>query len=343
MLCALIMAGGIGSRFWPSSTPRKPKQFLALINEKTMIQLTYERMNKLIDKDHIFIVTNKEYKDLVKEQIEGIKDENIICEPAGRNTAPCILLSCLYIKNLLGEATIACVSSDSYIEKEELFLNNIKEASNFVNSERKAVVTIGITPTRAETGYGYIKYLKENKLINKVECFVEKPNLEKATEYLESGNYLWNAGIFVFNNMAMLHELETNLSDDYHKLVDLPKVADKNYESFLDERYPNCNKISIDYAVMEKSKDIYTIPSDIGWDDVGTWKSLERYLPEDELHNIKKGNIKVVNSHHNIIYGADKPILLLDVDDIFCIDAKDCLVIGKRDSIKDVHNYREKM
>ena len=341
MKCALIMAGGVGSRFWPYSTKEKPKQFLKLINDKTMLQLTYERINKIIPSDNIFIVTNSEYKDIVKEQIENIKDINIICEPTARNTAPCILLSCLYIKNLFGDTNIACISSDSYIAKEDEFLKNITSAFNFVEGKNDAIVTIGIKPTRPETGYGYIKYENSEDKINKVIKFVEKPNLENAIKYFISNEYLWNAGMFIFNNLNMLNELKENIPDDYNKLSQLPKVDDNNYEYFLKDNYSKCNKISIDYAVMEKSKNVYTILSDIGWDDVGTWSSLERYIDKDNDDNVIKGEVVTLNSHDNIVYGDDKKIVLLNTNDIFCIDSKDVLIIGRREDINEVHKLKD--
>lgn len=341
MLCALIMAGGIGSRFWPQSTANKPKQFLKLINDKTMIQMTYDRVNKLIPSDNIFVVTNERYVDLIKEQIPAIKDINIITEPCSKNTAPCILLSSLYIKNLLGEVNIVCVASDSYIQKEDIFLEKIKCANEFICSEKNAIVTLGITPTRPETGYGYIKYEKSNHVPNKVIKFVEKPDLEKAKEYLDSNEYLWNAGMFIFNNISMIEEIKNNMSQEYDLLKNLPNVGDINYISYLNSNYEKCNKISIDYAVMEKSNNVYTIPSDIGWDDVGTWKSLERYIEKDEQDNILKGDIITLNSHNNIVYGNDKKIILLNIDNLCFIDSDDVIVVGKKEDLDKVHMLKD--
>ena len=343
MLCAVIMAGGIGSRFWPQSTEDKPKQFLKLLGEHTMIQMTYARMNRIIPEENIFVVTNSRYVDLVKEQLPNIKDINIITEPCSKNTAPCILLSTLYIKNLHGEANIVCVSSDSYIGNEDKFLENIKLANEFVNQEKEAIVTLGITPTRPETGYGYIKYEKGNKVPNKVIKFVEKPDIELAIKYLESKEYLWNAGMFIFNSTSMLHELDINLHNEYDLLKDLPKYGDKKYNEFLEENYPKCTKISIDYAVMEKSSHVYAIPSDIGWDDVGSWNSLERYTKKDSLGNIIKGDVKTIDSHNNIIYGQGKKIILVNMDGLFCIDSDDAIIIGKKEDLNSVHLLKEEI
>ena len=343
MLCAVIMAGGVGSRFWPQSTETKPKQFLKLLGNKTMIQMTYERMNKLVPSENIFIVTNSHYRDLVKEQIPNINDINIITEPCSRNTAPCILLSTLYIKNLYKEANIVCVSSDSYIGNEARFLNIIEEANNFINKEKKAIVTLGITPTRPETGYGYIKYEKGSKTPNKVIKFVEKPNIELAIEYLESKEYLWNAGMFIFNSIEMLKELKKYLPEEYKLLHNLPKYDDINYDKYLEDNYEKCQKISIDYAIMEKSSNVYAIPSDIGWDDVGSWKALERYTKKDDLGNVVKGDAKLIDSHNNVIYGHGKKIIFVNMDDMFCIDSDNAIIIGKKEDLNKVHLLKEEI
>lgn len=343
MLCALIMAGGIGSRFWPQSTLEKPKQFLPLLNEKTMLQMTYDRINKLISKENIFIVTNNNYIDKVKEQIPDIKDINIITEPCSKNTAPCILLSTIYIRKIYKNANIVCISSDSYIENENKFIDDISLANEFVNKEQNAIVTIGIKPTRPETNYGYIKYEHSENKVLKVSTFVEKPNLELAKKYYESKEYLWNAGMFIFNAESILKEFENNVPKEYNLLINLPEHTDSEYYKFLNENYRKCTKISIDYAVIEKSSNVYTIPTEIGWDDIGTWNSVERYIPKDMNNNVLKGDIEIVESNNNIVYGNNKKIVLLDVDNIFCIDSDDIIIIGKKESLNKVHTLKDKL
>ena len=343
MLCVLIMAGGIGSRFWPQSTEERPKQFLKLLGNKSMIQMTYDRMKKIVSEENIFIVTNYSYIDLIKEQIPSIKDLNIITEPCSKNTAPCILLSSLYIKNIYGEANVICVSSDSYIGKEDEFIKKIKLANDFITNKKEAIVTIGIKPTRAETAYGYIKYNKEDSVPSKVLQFVEKPSLPVAKEYFQSGDYLWNAGMFIFNNIMMLNEIKNNLPLEYDLLKDLPNIEDDNYNLFLYENYSKCTKISIDYAIMEKSSNVYAIPSDINWDDVGSWKALERYTPKDVDGNIIKGDVKSINSHDNVIYGNGKKIILSNIDGIYCIDSDSVIIIGKKDEIGNVHTFKDEI
>ena len=342
MLCALIMAGGVGSRFWPKSTEKKPKQFLKLVsNDRTMIQLTYDRMRKLIEPENIFIVTNEQYVDLVKENIPEINDINIITEPCSKNTEPCILLSSLYLKRIKGDCNIVCVPSDSYIRKEDEFINKVKRANEFLKDNPKSIVTIGIETTRPETNYGYIKYEKSDSDICKVSEFVEKPVYEVAKKYFISKKYLWNAGMFVFNNNSMIEEIKKNDPDNYSHLEDLPNPSDKSYKDFLSTNYEKCNKISIDYAVMEKSKNVYTMPSDIGWDDVGTWDSLEYYKDKDMHNNIVSGEVNLVNSSNNIVYSNDKKIIIMDLEGIFCIDSDDVIIIGKKENINSVLKFKE--
>ena len=343
MLCALIMAGGVGSRFWPQSTPENPKQFLSLVSEKAMIQMTYDRMKKIVPKEKIFIVTNYNYVDKVKEQIPEIKDINIITEPCSRNTAPCILLSTIYIKNIYKNANIVCVSSDSHIENENKFIDDIVLANEFVTKKQDAIVTIGIKPTRPETNYGYIKYEHSDDKVLKVLRFVEKPNLELAKKYYESKEYLWNAGMFIFNAESILKEFENNVPKEYNLLINLPKHINSEYYKFLNENYEKCEKISIDYAVMEKSNNVYTIPTEIGWDDIGTWNSVERYIPKDERDNVLKGNIEAIDSNNNIVYANNKKVVLLDVENIFCIDSDDVIIVGKKESLNKVHTLKDKL
>lgn len=347
MLCALIMAGGKGTRFWPASTNDKPKQFLNLIGEETMIQMTVHRLLPLIPMERIFICTGKEYVDLVLEQLPELPKRNIIIEPTGRNTAPCILLSTLYIKQIYNDVKIAVLPSDHVINNEVEFLNILDTTSKYLDENNKAILTIGITPTRPETGYGYIK--QQNKLmtindkdIYKVERFVEKPNFETALVYLNEGHYLWNAGMFVFNTETMINEFKLYANDVYEVLSKLPSIDDENYQNVLNDIYCDCRAISVDYAIMENSKEICVLPGDFGWDDVGAWKALERYMHEDQNENITKGHIHLENCHQSIIYASDKTIIVDGLDDIYCIQSGDYIIIGKKENLNKVHEFRGK-
>ena len=346
MLNILIMAGGKGTRFWPMSTDEKPKQFLDLIDEKTMIQATVERLHSLVSLDHIFICTANQYVPLVMEQLPNLPKRNIIIEPVGRNTAPCILLSTLYIRQLYEDPHIVVLPSDHKINNEKELLHILTSADMFLNMHKDSIVTIGITPDRPETGYGYINYgnnidYVQGYEIKRVNMFVEKPDIEKAKEYLIDGHYLWNAGMFMFDSNFMIHEFEKYYSS-YRLLATLPSINDNSYFKELQRKYLDCEAISIDYAIMEKSKNIYVIPADFGWDDIGSWKALERYIPKDAYGNILKGNIKIYNSNDCIVYGQNKKIMLLDVEDIFCIDTGEKIVIGRKDSLSKVHELRGK-
>lgn len=346
--CALIMAGGKGTRFWPKSTENKPKQFLKLVGNKTMIQETYERINRKVPSTQIFVVTCEKYKKLVMEQLPYISEKNIILEPVGKNTAPCILLASIYIKQIYNNANIAVFPSDHIILNVDEFINILDAAYNFVEANKKAIVTIGIKPDRPETGYGYIKCLDKNDYLNnmniiKVEKFIEKPDLETAKKYLDEGKYLWNAGMFIFNCDFMLVELKKNLEKSYNLLMNLPSISSKDYYTELKKAYVKCEAISIDYAVMEKSDDIYVIPSEFGWDDIGTWKSLQRYIKPDNESNVIKGDVKIYNSSNNIIYAGDKKVMLIDIDDIFLIDSDDVIVVGKKKSLSNVNSFRDEL
>jgi mannose-1-phosphate guanylyltransferase len=308
-----------------------------------MIQLTVDRIRNILPIGKIFISTGEKYVDLVKEQIPDLPNKNIIVEPVGRNTAPCILLASLYIKQIYNDCNIAVLPSDHLIKNEEKFLEILKAANSFVESNNESIVTIGITPDRPETGYGYIKYEKAEKdAVVKVDRFVEKPDLEKAKEYLDSKEYLWNAGMFIFNVNYMLKELENNYNKTFKLLQQLPSIDDNNYGKILNEIYPESESISIDYAVMEKSKNIYVIPADFGWDDIGTWKSLERYIEKDENDNLVKGQASIYNSSNNVLYSGNKKIVVIGLDNIFCIESDDMIVIGPKEKIEELKNYREK-
>ena len=293
MLCALIMAGGKGTRFWPLSTEEKPKQFLNLLGRETMIQMTVNRVKPIIPIERIFVCTVSSYVELVKEQLPELPEENIIVEPEGRNTAPCIALSSMIINRKYNDAAIAVLPSDHLIKDEEKFRNIILDCNEFLDINETALITIGMKPDRPETGYGYIRYdkksfeLKEDKFI-KVDKFVEKPDLEMAENYLKEGNYLWNGGMFLWKASNIVNQIREYCPEVYEPLKNIEKSADDKLNDLIKERYSDTKAISIDYAVLEKSKEIYVVPADIGWDDIGTWKSVERYKIEkdEELRKI---------------------------------------------------------
>lgn len=342
MLCALIMAGGKGTRFWPLSTEKKPKQFLNLLGQDTMIQMAVKRLLPIIPMERIFVVTSKEYVPILKEQLPNINKENIIVEPIGRNTAPCIALSAFHINKRYKDATMIVVPSDHLIKKEDEFLEVLKEGEKFIEEHKDAIATIGIEPTRAETGYGYIKYDKElNDKIVKVERFVEKPNLEKAEKYFKSGEYLWNSGMFMWKAENILKLVNRYLKNTYDILEEIVNIKEEGYEESLEKNYPKVDNISVDFAIMEKTQNIYVIKADLAWDDVGSWKSIERYREKDEDNNITLGSVKTLEGKNNIIIGNKKPIVLSGVEDIVLVESDDMIFLGKKENIENLCKVRD--
>ncbi len=345
MLCALIMAGGKGTRFWPLSTEEKPKQFLNLLGRETMIQMTVNRVKPIIPIERIFVCTVSSYVELVKEQLPELPEENIIVEPEGRNTAPCIALSSMIINRKYNDAAIAVLPSDHLIKDEEKFRNIILDCNEFLDINETALITIGMKPDRPETGYGYIRYdkksfeLKEDKFI-KVDKFVEKPDLEMAENYLKEGNYLWNGGMFLWKASNIVNQIREYCPEVYEPLKNIEKSDDDKLNDLIKERYSDTKAISIDYAVLEKSKEIYVVPADIGWDDIGTWKSVERYKKKDDFDNIIEGNAKAIESKSNIALNNGKRIVLIGIDDVMALETNDSIYIVSKDRMDNLRDYK---
>ena len=321
----VIMAGGIGSRFWPMSTPECPKQFIDVMGcGKTMIQATVERFAPLCPMDNFWVVTGAAYVDIVREQLPDIPAENILAEPCDRNTAPCIAYACWKIRTKDKNANIVVTPSDALVIDAVEFRRVIARALEFTSSGRR-IVTIGITPTRPETGYGYIQCEAGSAgPIRPVASFREKPSLDVARTYLEAGNYLWNAGIFVWNVSTIVESIRSYVPDLAQKMDSMaesfgtPAETDKVAEIF-----PTCEKISIDYAVMEKADYIYTIPGDFGWSDVGTWGSLRTLLPQDENGNAVVGeNVHLYGCRRCIVHAPNASSVVLE-------GLEDCIVVER--------------
>lgn len=348
MLCALIMAGGKGTRFWPISTDKKPKQFLNLVGEDTMLQMTYKRISKLIPEERIFICTNNMYVDLVKEQLPLIKNRNIILEPEARNTAPCIVLSSLIISRYYRDADMIVLPSDHLINNEDGFIEILKFGQKFLKNNCESIITLGITPNRPECGYGYIKFKNDfnsndkSLKIKKVEAFIEKPNIVKAKEYFMSSNYLWNSGMFIWNINSLLEKSKKFISNTYELLHDILDCKETDINIVINDRYKNTDKISIDYAVLEKDKDIYVIPSDIGWDDIGTWQAVERYRSKDEFSNVTVGKTAYIDGANNIVISSGKQIIIKGLNNIYLIESDDKIIVGLKENIETVKDLKEK-
>lgn len=346
MLCALIMAGGKGERFWPLSTDEKPKQFLKLLGNDTMIQMTVKRLLPIIPMERIFIVTGKRYINLVKEQIPDLPQRNIIVEPVGRNTAPCIALSAFIIRNYFRDAEILVLPSDHLISDEVNFRKRIKDAVKFIGKNEETVVTFGMYPDRPEIGYGYIKIKdKVDKIgsdICKVEAFVEKPDSDKAQRYIKEGNYLWNGGMFLWKCSTIIKLTQKYLSNTYNVLSEIALDQD-DYEKELEEPYLLVDNISIDYGIMEKYDNIYVIPCNFGWDDIGTWNAVERYREKDDDNNVCIGDIKNLKGKNNLIFSSSKPIVLVGLEDMFVVESEDMVLIGKKDEIDKIKEIKHKV
>ncbi len=339
-----IMAGGIGSRFWPKSRVGYPKQFIDILNTgKTLIQWTYERFESFIPKENIYVVTSDEYTHIVKEQIPGIKDENILSEPSRKNTAPCI--AWISYKLLLqdSEASLIIAPSDHLITDNESFRNICLKALDFV-TQIKAFVTLGITPTYPNTGYGYIQHdaLAVADNIYKVKTFTEKPNLELAKTFIASGDFLWNGGIFVWqvkNIIKAFEQLQPEMFDVFE--------ADKEHFNTPEEKeaieriYSLCTNISIDYAVMEKADNVYVIPSSFGWSDLGTWNSAYENLEKDYLGNAVAGeSVIVIDATNSMVSVPDNKLVVLQgLDDFIVVDTQDVLLICKKEKEQDIKQF----
>lgn len=342
----VIAAGGIGSRFWPSSRRKKPKQFLDILGlGKTLLQLTFERFAEVCPVSNIFIVTNKEYKEIIQEQLPELTDQQILTEPSRNDTAPCITYAALKIRKINPNANFVVAPSDHIILKEEQFVKQIKEGLEFV-SKNKALLTLGIQPHNPNTGYGYIHFDKTAAPpIHKVHRFTEKPNVENAKKFVASGEYLWNAGIFVWNVNTLLEAIEKHATAVYTILNKGEDSWCTNKEqAFLDEFYPTTPSISIDYAIMEKADNIYTMPADIGWSDLGTWGSLHEQFDKDDNNNAISSPtpelIQTLNTSNCMLRaGKDKLVVIKDLEDYIVVDEDNVLLIypkGKEQEIKQV-------
>ncbi|MDE7366140.1 MAG: mannose-1-phosphate guanylyltransferase [Lachnospiraceae bacterium] len=343
---ALIMAGGRGERFWPKSRKNLPKQFLSLTGDgKTMIQLTVERILPLVDMEDIYIATNRDYKALVQEQLPNIPDENILCEPIGRNTAPCIGLGAIHISKKYEDAIMMVLPSDHLIKYNQMFVNTLKQGCELAEKGAN-LVTIGITPDYPETGYGYIKFLPEQMdgHAYAVDRFVEKPSLEVAKEYLATEQYLWNSGMFVWKVSTILDNLKQFMPDIYNGLqVIRSSIGTDDEETVLETEFTAFPSESIDYGIMEKATNIYILPGTFGWDDVGSWLAVGRIRKSNEQGNVVNGNIITVNTKNCIIEGTGKLIATVGLEDLIIVDTEDATLICEKNSAGDIKKVLENL
>ncbi len=339
------MAGGRGERFWPKSRKNLPKQFLSLTNDgKTMIQLTVERILPLVAMEDIYIATNESYRELVKTQLPNLPDQNILCEPVGRNTAPCIGLGAVHMLKKYDDAMMIVLPSDHLIKQKTFFLKTLRNACQV--RENSNLVTIGITPEYPETGYGYIRFDETNSLgqAYKVAEFKEKPDLDTAKSYLASGQYLWNSGMFVWKLSSILEKMEKLMPETYLGLVKIREAIGAEEEgSVLQAEFQKMRSISIDYGILEHADDIYTVPGSFGWDDVGSWLALARINPTNEYGNVLSGNLITIDTKNSIIQGGDKLIATVGVQNLIVVDTPDAILICQKGNAEDIKKVLENL
>ncbi|QYA25351.1 mannose-1-phosphate guanylyltransferase [Gramella sp. MT6] len=344
---AILMAGGVGSRFWPSSKASNPKQFIDILGVgETLFQTTFKRLSGLIPAENIYVLTNKKYVDMIKEQIPHIKDEQIVPEPEMRNTAPSILLGALKIYKKNPNSLIVVAPSDHWIKEEADFMDAIQSAFDYAEEDDR-LITLGIQPSSPNTGYGYIKYDKDaGEPLRKVERFTEKPGLKKAEKFLEEGNYVWNAGIFIWSTKFIVASFKEHLPEMYSLFEKGDEMWNKKEEkAFLEEYYTQAANISIDYGIMEKSDSVFVIPVSFSWSDLGTWSSVQNELPQDENGNTAiNSRLVVQQADNNIISTSNKKIVVLKgLSDYIIVEDKDVLMIVPKSDEQEIKEIREKV
>lgn len=347
----VIMAGGVGARFWPLSRNSKPKQFIDFLGTgRSLIQLTYDRFIKIIPKENIYIVTNQLYYELVKKQIPDLQDYQIVLEPSRRNTAPCIAYATYKIHKLNKNAKIVVAPSDHLILKEEEFLNVITNAFEAIE-DKDILMTLGIKPSRPETGYGYIQNVDiednesitfKNPDIKKVKLFTEKPDIELAKAFLESGDFLWNSGLFVWSADSIIKALKKHLGDVCLLFDNIYDKLNTDQEiKIIQDAYNECRNISIDYGVMEKAQNVYVYEADFGWSDLGTWGSLHEQKDKDENNNaLNTKNILVYETTNSIIHmPKDKLAVVHGLDDYIVVESNNILLICKKSDEQKLRQF----
>lgn len=337
---AILMAGGVGSRFWPVSTTEFPKQFHDMLGSgETLIQKTFSRLVKLIPAENILILTNERYNDLVLEQLPMVKPEQVLLEPAMRNTAPCILYASLKIQKQNPDAVMVVAPSDHWIEDETAFVDNLQQCFDFCQKEN-ALMTLGIQPTYPNTGFGYIEFDKtDENSIKKVNQFREKPDYETAKSFLKQGNFLWNGGIFIWSVKsitAAFEKFQPQMNTLFQQGIE--SYNTENEKQFINDNYASAENISIDYAVMEKASNVYVLPATFDWNDLGTWGQLHEKLSKDENNNgVINAKVVMENASNNIIRtDANKLIVVDGLHDYIIVDKEGVLLIYPKSKEQEI-------
>jgi mannose-1-phosphate guanylyltransferase len=345
---AVIMAGGKGSRFWPLSREKRPKHLLSITGEKSIIKYTVERITPLVPEDNIMVVTGASHSDEIKKELPGLPEENIIVEPMGRNTAPCIGLAALSIRKKDPDAVMVVLPSDHLIGDEKNFISVLSDAADIARNG-DYLVTVGIQPTKPETGYGYIERGNTSETIGSsaiydVKSFREKPDLATAEAFFKNGGFYWNSGMFIWKVSTLLESIEQFLPDLYKDLLTIEKALGTDRESeIIAEVYGDIDPISIDYGIMEKAKNVLMIPGDFAWSDVGSWDVLWEVLEKDENGNVVKGTVLSIDTADSLVFGSDKLITLVGVKDLIVVETADALLVCDKKASQDVKKLVEKL
>jgi mannose-1-phosphate guanylyltransferase len=339
-----IMAGGIGSRFWPVSRTNYPKQFLDILGTgKTLIQQTFERFKDIVPVENIYVVTAEEYAGLVEQQVPEMAKDNILGEPSRKNTAPCIAYISFKLIQKDPEASLIVAPADHLILDERRFLDACNNALSFAN-HFNALVTIGIKPTSPNTGYGYIQHetLEVAPSICKVKTFTEKPSKELAKAFIASGDFLWNSGIFVWQVKRINSAFKKHMPEMYDLFAtEQEKLNTSEEKTVIEEIYPQCTNISIDFGIMEKADNVYVIPAEFGWSDLGTWNSAWENMEKDYLENAVAGkNVMVIDSTKCMVHASEKKLVILQgLDNFIVVDTKDALLICEKEKEQEIKDY----
>lgn len=350
MLHAVIMAGGSGTRFWPKSTRKKPKQFLSLFGDETMLQSTVRRIESLIPAERVWVITNQRYVDLVQSQLPDIPKENIIGEPVAKNTAPCVAAATALIQQKDKDATMAVLPADHLITDTDAFLSVLQAAADKAESS-KALVTIGIKPTRPETGYGYIEFDKESTesvdghKAKRVKQFREKPDITTARQFIYASRFLWNSGMFVWTASAISGQFEKHQPEIFKAMSTLRDHLGESNGEAINSFYQGCPSISIDYGIMEKADDVFVIPGDFGWNDVGSWKALYELGKKDESGTVVRANQYVTEeASNNLIHSENgKIIALVGVENLAVVETDEAILVCNLDNAQGVKQVVNKL
>ena len=346
MTYAVIMAGGSGTRFWPKSTSKHPKQFLKLFGKETMIQQTVSRLEPGINSEQVLVVTNANYIPFVKEQLPSVPEHQIIGEPVARNTAPCIAAAAAVLHKMDPQSTMVVLPADHRIQDGETFMAVLESAAELAD-ETDSLITIGIKPNRPETGYGYIQYDASQEISSgdfaafPVQNFTEKPNLETAKEMLESGGYVWNSGMFIWKTSSILDAFEAHLPEIYELTQDL--IRSEMSDDDIDRFYQACPSISVDYGIMEKAERVHVIPAEFGWNDVGSWRSVHELSDKDEQDNsLEPESTVALNSRSNLVQSdSGKQVVLIGVNNLAVVETDDAIMVLNLDHDQDVKKVVE--